>query len=108
DGRFPFKAADFEDDALRGSAGRDEREEARFALGEHAGRGAHTGPRLIDRGGEVRWKGRLQQYCSNAAVRSAAMSLALRPSMLRRSSMNTSRPSLNSAICGDDGAYPVK
>jgi len=54
DGRFPFEAADFEDDALRRSAGRNEREKAGFALGEHTGRGTHTRPRLIDRGGEAR------------------------------------------------------
>jgi hypothetical protein len=99
---FSLEAANLENDALRRGARRDERQESRFALREKARRGADTRPRLVDGAGEVgRWA---QQCCSNAAVRSAAMSRALRPSMLRRSSMNTRRPSLNSAICGDDGA----
>src|SRR3989442_13694591 len=50
----------------------------------------------------------VQQYRSNAAVRSAAMSGAGRPSMFFRSSMKTSFPLLNSAICGEEGGYPVK
>src|SRR2546425_4281355 len=102
DGRLPFKTADFEDDALGWSGCRDEGEKAGLALGEKPGRGAHARPRLVDRRDQI---GRsAQQYCSKAEVRSAAMSRALRPSMLRRSSMNTSCPSLNSAICGEDGA----
>lgn len=43
------------------------------------------------------------QDCSNAASRSTAIASGARPSMSRRSSMCTSRPSLKSPICGDEG-----
>jgi hypothetical protein len=48
------------------------------------------------------------QYRLNALTRSCAISSAGRPSICQRSSMNTTWPSLNNAICGDDGGYPVK
>src|SRR5204863_6110681 len=106
DGGFSLEAANLEDDALRGGARRHERQEAGLALRQKPRSGAYAGPGLLN--GRSQIGRRSQQYCSNAAVRSAAMSRAFRPSILRRSSMNTIRPSLNRAICGDDGPYPVK
>ena len=108
DGRFSFVATDFQNGPLRRPARGDEGEEPGFALGEEPRGSQDASPRLIDRGAKIGRNGRrmadgCQQNLSNAAVRSAAMSRAFRPSMLRRSSMNTSRPSLNKAICGDDG-----
>lgn len=101
-GGLSFEAANFEDDTLRGGARRHKRQESGFALREKPRSGPYSCPGLLN--GRSKIRGRSQQYCSKAAVRSAAMSRALRPSILRRSSMNTSRPSLNSAICGEDGA----
>ena len=109
DSGFSLVAANLEDDALRGGARRHEGEKAGLTLGQKPRSRPDASPGFIDRRREVsrqtadgRWLS--QQYCSNAAVKSVAMSRALRPSMLRRSSMNTRRASLNSAICGDDGA----
>jgi len=49
DGRFSLEAADLENDAARGRAGRDEREKARLALGEESRGRAYAGPRFLDR-----------------------------------------------------------
>lgn len=100
--RLSLVAADFQNRPVRGRAGGYESEKPPLALGQESGGGSNQPPRLVDRSGKIS-RDRSQQNLSNAAVRSAAMSRAFRPSMLRRSSMNTSRASLNSAICGDDG-----
>lgn len=45
---------------------------------------------------------------SKALVRWTAISSAIRPSMSRRSSVNTTSPSRVRPICGDEDGYPVK
>src|SRR5258708_9149988 len=105
-GGLSLVAPDLDDRAPSGGARRHERQESRFALGQKPWSGPYSCPGLLNGCSKIRR--RSQQYCSNAAVRSAAMSRAFRPSMLRRSSMNTIRPSLNRPICGHDRPYPVK
>src|SRR5437879_13829463 len=76
-------APNLEDRPPGGSARRHERQESRFALRQEPWSGPYTCPGLHDRFSKIRrltadgcW--RSQQYCSNAAGRSAAVSRAFR------------------------------
>ena len=55
DGRLSLVAADFENHTLRGGAAGDQRQKARFALGQESRGRADPRPRLVDGVGQVRW-----------------------------------------------------
>ncbi len=55
DGGLSLVAADFENDALRRRAGRDQRQEPRLTFGEESRRGANPRPRRVDGVGQIRW-----------------------------------------------------
>jgi len=54
DGRLPLEAADLEDHAPRGSAGRHQRQETRFALRQKPRSGPYSCPRLLDGFSKIR------------------------------------------------------
>jgi hypothetical protein len=54
DGGLSLEAADLEDDPLRGGAGRDERQESRFALGQKPRSGPYSCPGLLNGCSQIR------------------------------------------------------